>query len=808
MFEKTGIKVDFPDWLKDENGVPMLPFDDDDEMIDDTDDIDVSEGDYPILPLRNTVLFPNFIAPITVGRDKSTAAIKAAFAEGKIIAVFGQIDPDTDEPEQNDLYQIGTIARIVKNFTMPDGNTTAVLQGIKRIKLQKMTQFEPFLRGKIKEVRDKTPKNELRLDATIDLIREKSKEIIELSPNIPDEAKEMIDNMASPYFLMHFTAANMNCGADVKQNILEISDLQKRAEAILKQLQIEVEFAKLKAEIEEKTRVELDKQQREYHLSQQLKSIQDELGEGGEHDESNELVARAAKKKWSKAIQAQFDKELRKLRRMNIQQPDYGLQLNYLETLVDLPFGDVTDDNFDLKKAKQILDSEHFGLEKVKERILEHLAILKLKKDMKAPILCLVGPPGVGKTSLGKSIANALDRQYHRIALGGLHDESEIRGHRRTYLGSMPGRIIQALKKTGCDNPVIVLDEIDKIGRDFRGDPQNALLEVLDPQQNATFHDNYLDVDYDLSKVLFIATANSLEGIQEPLLDRMEVIRLSSYTIEEKLEIAKQHLIPQQLDNHGLKAANLKISPKLLATIIQRYTWEAGVRDISRCIAALCRATAKKVALEETYKPSITYAEATKILGPEFFDEEMYVVEPQAGIAVGLAWTRNGGDILYIETSLSKGKGAFKFTGNIGDVMNESASTALSYLQANAEKFGIEYTLFEEKNIHIHIPEGGTPKDGPSAGVTMLTAIASAFTGKQVKPYLAMTGEITLRGKVLPVGGIKEKILAAKRAGIKEIILCKQNERHILDIQPEYITGLTFHYVTQMSEVLKLALVE
>ncbi len=806
MFEKIGIKVELPDWLKNENGEPMLPFDDDGDFVD-AQDIDVSSSDYPILPLRNTVLFPNFVAPITVGRDKSVAAIKAAYSEGKIIAVFGQIDPETDEPEKQDLYLIGTIARIVKSFTMPDGNTTAVLQGVKRIKLQKITQDEPYLRGKVTEVKDKLAKNPLRMEATIGLLREKSKEVIELSPNIPDEATEMIDNLSSPYFLMHFTAANLNCQSAFKQEILEINDLQKRAEAILKQLQIEVELGKLRAEIEEKTRIELDKQQREYHLSQQLKSIQEELGENSEQDESGELVARAAKKGWNKTVQAQFEKELRKLKRMNVQQPDYGLQLNYLETLVDLPFGELTDDNFDLKKAKQILDSEHFGLEKVKERILEHLAILKLKRDMKAPILCLVGPPGVGKTSLGQSIANALDRKYYRIALGGLHDESEIRGHRRTYLGSMPGRIIQALKKTGCDNPVIVLDEIDKIGRDFRGDPQNALLEVLDPQQNATFHDNYLDVDYDLSKVLFIATANSLEGIQEPLLDRMEVIRLSSYTIEEKLEIAKRHLIPQQLENHGLKASQLKISSKLLATIIQRYTWEAGVRDVSRCIAALCRATAKKVALEETYKATITYEEASKILGPEFYDEEMYAVEQQAGIAVGLAWTRNGGDILYIETSLSKGKGNFKFTGNIGDVMNESASTALSYLQANAEKIGIDYALFDEKNIHIHIPEGATPKDGPSAGVTMLTAIASAFTGKQVKPYLAMTGEITLRGKVLPVGGIKEKILAAKRAGIKEIILCKQNERHILDIQADYIAGLTFHYVTQMSEVLNLALV-
>ncbi|MEY4926261.1 MAG: Lon protease 2 [Bacteroidota bacterium] len=805
MFDKIGIKIELPDWMEDMEDMPPFPFESD-EMDDDDDNIDAPDGEYPVLPLRNTVLFPSFIAPITVGRDKSRLAVQAAFAENKLIAVFGQVDADVDDPLATDMFAIGTLARVAKMFNMPDGNTTAVLQGRKRILMGKVTQKEPFLRADVMQIPDKLPKNEQKMEATISLIREKAKAIIELSPNIPNEAAGMIENIDSPYFLIHFTAANLNCESYEKQGILEIDDIQKRGEAVLKKLQIELKLAELREEIEQKTRTELDKQQREYHLSQQLKTLQDELGEGNER-EGDDLETRAATKKWSKATQEQFAKELRKLRRMNTQQPDYGIQLNYLETLVDLPFGEMTDDNFDLAKAKKILDLDHFGLEKVKERILEHLAILKLKKDMKAPILCLVGPPGVGKTSLGQSIASALNRKYHRIALGGLHDEAEIRGHRRTYLGSMPGRIIQALKKSGCDNPVIVLDEIDKIGRDFRGDPQNALLEVLDPQQNSTFHDNFLDVDYDLSKVLFIATANSLEGIQEPLLDRMEVIRLSGYTIEEKLEIAKRHLMPHQLAEHGLKAAQLKIPPKVMADIIQRYTWEAGVREINRCIAALCRATAKKVALEETYKPTITYSEVTRVLGPEYYDAEVYTVETQPGIAVGLAWTRNGGDILYIETSLSKGKGNFKFTGNIGDVMNESATTALSFLQANAEKFGIDYELFEQKNIHIHIPEGATPKDGPSAGITMLTAIASALTNRQVKPYLAMTGEITLRGKVLPVGGIKEKILAAKRAGVREIILCKQNERHILDIQADYIAGLTFHYVTQMSEVLQLALV-
>ncbi len=806
MFDKLGIKVELPDWMEDmEVDMPTFPFDESD-MDDDDGTLNAPDGEYPILPLRNTVLFPSFIAPITVGREKSRLAVQAAFAENKLIAVFGQIDADVDDPEHDDLYNVGTLARVAKMFNMPDGNTTAVLQGRKRIRIKKIIQTEPFLRASVTEVKDKHPRNEDKIDATVSLIREKAKAIIELSPNIPNEASGMLENIDSPFFLIHFTAANLNCESKEKQDILEIDDVQKRAEAVLKKLQIELKIAELREEIEQKTRVELDKQQREYHLSQQLKTLQDELGEGNER-EGDDLQTRAASKKWSKVVKEQFDKELRKLRRMNTQQPDYGIQLNYLETLVDLPFGEMTDDNFDLLKAKKILDTDHFGLEKVKERILEHLAILKLKKDMKAPILCLVGPPGVGKTSLGQSVATALNRKYHRIALGGLHDEAEIRGHRRTYLGSMPGRIIQALKKSGCDNPVIVLDEIDKIGRDFRGDPQNALLEVLDPQQNSTFHDNFLDVDYDLSKVLFIATANSLEGIQEPLLDRMEVIRLSGYTIEEKLEIAKRHLMPHQLEEHGLKAAQLKISAKVMADIIQRYTWEAGVREINRCLAALCRATAKKVALQETYKPAITYSEITKILGPEYYDTEVYTVETQPGIAVGLAWTRNGGDILYIETSLSKGKGNFKFTGNIGDVMNESAATALSYLQANAEKIGIDYELFEQKNIHIHIPEGATPKDGPSAGITMLTAIASALTNRQVKPYLAMTGEITLRGKVLPVGGIKEKILAAKRAGVKEIILCKQNERHILDIQADYISGLTFHYVTQMSEVLQLALI-
>ena len=806
MFDKVEVKTNLPSWLEDLDNMPSFQIEGDDDSVEE-EDVSIVGNDFPILPLRNTVLFPGFVAPITVGRTRSERAIGAADEGNKFIAVFGQRDPDEDEPDENDLFTVGTLARIMRTFKMPDGNTTAVLQGRKRVKIKRIVQNMPFLRAELVEVPEKSPKNEAKMDATIELIREKSRSIIELSPAIPNEAATMLENIDSPYFLMHFTAANLACETHEKQVILEINDLQKRAETILRYLQLELKMAELKDEIENKTRVELDKQQREYHLSQQLKTIQDELGEGNDRDETDDLLARSAKKNWNQAVQSQFDKELRKLRRMNVQQPDYGIQLNYLETLVDLPFGELTTDNFDLVKAKKILDADHFGLVKVKERILEHLAILKLKNDLKAPILCLVGPPGVGKTSLGKSVAEALNRKYHRIALGGLHDESEIRGHRRTYLGSMPGRIIQALKKAACDNPVIVLDEIDKIGRDFRGDPQNALLEVLDPQQNSSFHDNFLDVDYDLSKVLFIATANSLDGIQEPLLDRMEVIRLSGYTIEEKLEIAKRHLMPQQLDNHGLKPADLKISSKVIAQIIQHYTWEAGVRDISRCIAAVCRATAKKVALSETYKSAITYSEVVKILGPEYYDTEVYTVEPQPGIAVGLAWTSNGGDILYIETLLSKGKGNFKFTGRIGEVMNESATTALSFLQANAEKFGIDYKLFDETNIHIHIPEGGTPKDGPSAGVTMLTAIASALTKRQVKPYLAMTGEITLRGKVLPVGGIKEKILAAKRAGIKEVILCKQNERHILDIQPDYIAGMTFHYVTQMSEVLKLALV-
>ena len=782
--------------------MPMFPFDAPD-LVDDSEDLG---GTYPIIALRNTVLFPGFIAPISISREKSVKALQAAAADKKLVAIFAQKDSDTDEPAADDLHKTGTLARVLKIFKMPDGATTAVLQGQRRTRLESLTSETPYLAGVVQDLPDILATDKMRMEALVESIRGKAQNIIKISPDLPDEAAEMLDNMESQFLLLNFIAANLNVETSKKQAILEIDDVLLRADRIFAQLQHELLLAELKADIESKTQVELDKQQREYFLGQQLKTIQDEMGEASPQQDNDELAAKARTKKWSAAVQDQFDKELRKLRRMNTMQPDYGMQLSYLETVLALPWGKYTIDDFDLKRAKATLDKEHFGLTQIKERILEHLAILKLKGDLNAPIICLVGPPGVGKTSLGQSVANALKRNYQRIAFGGLHDESEIRGHRRTYMGAMPGRIIQALRKADSDNPVIILDEIDKIGRDYRGDPQNALLEVLDPAQNHTFHDNFLDIDYDLSKVLFIATANSLDNIQPALLDRMEVIHLSGYTTEEKLEIVKKHLLTNQLAAHGLKPAHLKLSTAVVTSIIRHYTREAGVRDIDRRIAALCRATAKRVASEEAYTPKITYADAIKILGPEVYDEEFYSEVFSPGVAVGLAWTQVGGEILYIETLLSKGKGSFTLTGNLGEVMKESASTALSYLKAYADDWGIDSARFDDTNIHIHIPEGGIPKDGPSAGITMLTALASAFTRRPLRPHLAMTGEITLRGKVLPVGGIKEKILAAKRAGIRQIILCKANERHILDIPADYLTGLTFRYATTMHEVIDWAL--
>lgn len=760
----------------------------------------------PILALKNTVLFPGIIIPITVGRDRSIEAINTAYAADRKVAVLSQKDSEIEEPETDDLYDLGTVARILKLLRMPDGTTTAILQGRNRFRLEAMLQEKPYMKGEISPMHYIDPVNNLEFEALIASVLDLAKQIIELSPNIPSEAMVMLKNISSHSFLLNFIASNLSAKVHIKQKILETSDLTEKANLLLMQLNDELQLLELKDQIENKVRVDIEKQQRDYFLNQQLKTIQEELGQNPQEQEIKKLIERAKKKKWSQEVNAVFQKELSKLRRMNPQVAEFSVQSNYLELLLELPWGEYTKDNFNLKKVKQVLDKDHFGLEKVKERILEHLAVLKLKGDMKAPILCLVGPPGVGKTSLGRSVARALRRKFIRMSLGGLHDESEIRGHRKTYIGAMPGRILQSLRKAGSSNPVFILDEIDKVGKDFRGDPSSALLEVLDPEQNTTFHDNYLELEYDLSKVLFIATANSLNTIQPALLDRMEIIDISGYSTEEKVEIAKRHLIPDQRKEHGLVAKHLKLDNKVIEQIIQEYTRESGVRSLNRQIAGVMRSVAKKVAMEEEYQTRIKGKDLKGMLGPTKFSTDLYQKIETPGVAVGLAWTPTGGDILFIECSLSKGKGKLTLTGNLGDVMKESATTALSYLKAQSETLGISSEDFDKYDIHLHVPQGAIPKDGPSAGITMLTALTSAFNGKAIKPFLAMTGEITLRGKVLPVGGIKEKILAAKRAGMKDIILCHENEKHVLEIQSNYIEGINFHYVEQMSEVLEIAL--
>ncbi len=760
----------------------------------------------PVLALKNTVLFPGIVIPITVGRDKSIKAIYKAYEEDRIIAVLSQKDSKVEEPTPQDLYKVGTVARILKLLKMPDGTATAIIQGRKRITIEEFISTNPYLIGKFNVLQEKSPEQgNLEYEAVISSIKDMAKEIIQLSPNIPSEAVVMLKNITNSTFLINFISSNLGIKVSAKQAVLEISDPEEKAKAILEHMDNELQLLELKYKIESKVRGDIEKQQRDYFLNQQLKTIQEELGQSPQEEEIKTLIERAKKKKWTKEVEDVFQKEVSKLKRMNPQVAEYSVQMNYLDLLIELPWNEYSKDNFNLKKVKQVLDKDHFGLEEVKKRILEHLAVLKLKGDMKAPILCLVGPPGVGKTSLGKSIANALKRKFVRMSLGGLHDESEIRGHRKTYIGAMPGRIIQNLKKIKTANPVFILDEIDKVGKDFRGDPSSALLEVLDPEQNSTFHDNYLDIEFDLSKVLFIATANSLSTIQPALLDRMEIIDISGYSMEEKIEIAKQHLIPEQRVEHGLEAKQIKLKDNVIQKIIQDYTRESGVRSLNRQIAGVMRATAKKVAMEEKYNITVKPGELKEILGPSRFSTDLYQEQQSHGVAVGLAWTRVGGDILFIESSLSKGKGKLTLTGNLGDVMKESATTALSYLKSNGDALGINPGIFEEQDIHIHVPEGAIPKDGPSAGITMLTALASAFNKRPVKPHLAMTGEITLRGKVLPVGGIKEKILAAKRAGINEIILCKDNKKHVEQINQDYIKGLQFHYVDRMQEVLDLA---
>lgn len=782
--------------------VPLFSLEDEDDSRQD----EVFPDTLPILPLKNTVLFPGIVTPITIGRDKSIRAVQRAYDNGRFIGVLSQRDMKFEAPGPNDLHDIGTVARILKLLKMPDGSTTAILQGRKRFKLVRMVTEDPYMEGEIKVLEYDKLKNKMMFKAAISSIRDSAKHIIELSPHIPSEAAVMLRNINNDNFLLNFISSNLGIDLKDKQAILEENQLQIKASMILQHMDGELQLLELKDQIESKVRVDIEKQQRDYFLNQQLKTIQEELGQNPQEDEMNALAERAKKKKWAKPVQDAFNKELAKIRRVNPQIAEYAIGVNYLETLLDLPWEEFSKDNFDLKKVKQVLDKDHFGLTKVKERILEHLAVLKLKGDFKAPILCLVGPPGVGKTSLGSSIAKALKRQYIRVSLGGLHDESEIRGHRKTYIGAMPGRIIKSLKKAKTGNPVFILDEIDKVGKDFRGDPSSALLEVLDPEQNTTFHDNYLEIEYDLSKVLFIATANSLSTIQPALLDRMEIISLAGYSLEEKLEIAKRHLIPDQRKEHGLKNGDIKITDKALSAIIHDYTAESGVRNLNREIGSVMRYAAKNIAMEEAFDTTIKPEDLRKILGPTKHESDTYTEQQAPGVAVGLAWTSVGGEILFIEVSLSKGNGKLQLTGNLGEVMKESAFTALSYIKAHAEELGVDQEIIEKTDIHIHIPEGAIPKDGPSAGVTMLTAITSAFTKIPVKPYLAMTGEITLRGKVLPVGGIKEKILAAKRAGLKEILLCASNRKHIEDIEPEYIKGLTFHYVTKMEEVLKHAL--
>ena len=788
---------------EDSDFIPLLSTEDEDNM-----HAEKVPTLLSILPLRNTVLFPGVVIPITVGRDKSINLIKDAFKGDKIIGVVSQKNDTVEDPSQEDLNSVGTVAQILKMLRMPDGNTTVIIQGKKRFRIKEFTQSEPYYKAKTESFEESRPeKNDEEFEAIVSSLKDTALQIIQKSSQIPTEAGFALNNIESQNFMVNFISSNMNATATEKQSMLEVPNLKERATLVLSHLIKELQKLELKNQIQNKVKVDLDKEQRDYFLHQQIKTIQKELGEKSHEQDIEELRARAVNKKWSKEIAELFEKQIGKLARMNPNSGEFGVQTNYVELLLDLPFGEYTTDNFDLKHAEDILDEDHFGLEKVKERIIEHLAVLKLKGDLKSPIICLYGPPGVGKTSLGKSVAKALNRKYVRMSLGGLKDESEIRGHRKTYIGAMPGRILQSLKKVQSSNPVFILDEIDKIGSDYHGDPSSALLEVLDPEQNTTFYDNFLETEYDLSKVLFIATCNNLSTIQPALRDRMEIIEVSGYTVEEKIEIAKQHLLPKQVEENGLKKAQLKLTDKQLEYIIENYTAESGVRGLEKKISKFARYLAVHVAKNESL-PKITEATITKILGPSH-EKSKYQGNDVVGVVTGLAWTQVGGDILYIETSLSKGKGAkLTLTGNLGDVMKESATLALEFIKAHNEELNIDSELFENHNIHIHVPEGATPKDGPSAGIAMLTALTSALTKRKVKKHLAMTGEITLRGKVLPVGGIKEKILAAKRAGIKEIILCADNEKDILDIKPEYLKGLTFKYVNQMVEVLQLALLK
>ena len=805
MFDNKDFQILLPNFVDDESEelIQIVQSGNSEDLLDEN----LPEA-LPVLPIRNTVLFPGVVIPITVGRQKSIKLVKKAYKGDRIIGVMAQRNNKEEDPSFDDLFKVGTIAKIIKMLVLPDGNTTIIIQGQKRFQMQEIVSNEPFLKVNYSVLEEGEMSDDTEEVAAINQsLKEAANKIMKLNPEIPKEAQVALENIDNAAFLTHFLSSNINASVAEKQGLLEINHPKTRAEKLLQFMLKDIQMLELKQEIQNKVHSDIDQQQRDYFLRQQMKVLQDELGQGGPDQELQGLKKKAAKKKWPEEVAKHFAKEVEKIGRMNPSAAEYPVAMSYAELLVDLPWQDYTDDNFDLKNAAKILDEQHYGLEKVKERILEYLAVRKLKNDLKGPILCLYGPPGVGKTSLGKSIAEALNRKYVRMSLGGVHDEAEIRGHRKTYIGAMPGKVIQNIKKAESSNPVFILDEIDKVSSDFRGDPSSALLEVLDPEQNTSFKDNYVEVDYDLSKVLFIATANSLDTIQPALRDRMEIIEISGYTIEEKVEIAKKHLIPKQRKEHGLKTKDIAFDAKSVLKIVNDYTRESGVRGLEKRIASVCRNVAKSIALEEEEQLSkVSEARVRKILGPEIFDKDQYENNNHAGVATGLAWTPVGGDILFIEASVSRGKGKLTLSGQLGDVMKESAITALSFLKSNADILDLDYRVFENYDLHVHVPAGAVPKDGPSAGITMLTALASVFTQRKIKSKLAMTGEITLRGKVLPVGGIREKILAAKRAGIKEIILCNRNKKDFEDISENYVKGLKIHFVDDVAEVLKIAL--
>ncbi|NLN24821.1 MAG: endopeptidase La [Bacteroidetes bacterium] len=800
---RTLDNLSFQELNEDAEFIPLMSMEDEDAM-----EKENLPEILPILPLRNTVLFPGVVIPITAGRDKSIRLINETNKGNKIIGVVSQKNEQDEEPTPDDINKLGTVAQILRVLKMPDGNTTVIIQGKKRFEISEIVETTPYIKATIREVEEARPANHNEeFAAIVENIKELALEIIKESPNLPSEAAFAIKNIESNNFLVNFVASNLNISVEEKQKLLEINDLRERALEALRYMHIEIQKLTLRNDIQSKVHSDISQQQREYFLQQQMRTIQEELG-GTMDAEIEEMRERSKKKKWSKEVSTHFEKELQKMQRMNPQVAEYSIQRNYLDLLLELPWNEYSKDKFDLKRARRILDRDHYGLDDVKKRIIEYLAVLKLRNDMKSPILCLYGPPGVGKTSLGKSVAEALGRKYVRMSLGGLRDEAEIRGHRKTYIGAMPGRIVQNIKKAGKSNPVFVLDEIDKISVSHQGDPSSAMLEVLDPEQNNSFYDNFLELGYDLSRVMFIATSNSLSTIQPALLDRMEIIHVNGYTTEEKVEIARRHLLPKQLEEHGLPNKAVQIPKRQLEKIIEGYTRESGVRALEKQIAKVVRYAAMKTAMEEEYEPKISAKALLEILGPPKMERSKYENNDVAGVVTGLAWTSVGGDILFIESAISKGKGELNMTGNLGKVMKESATIALEYLKSNAELFNINPDVFSKYNVHIHVPEGATPKDGPSAGITMFISLMSLFTQNKVKKGIAMTGEITLRGKVLPVGGIKEKILAAKRAHIKEIMLSEDNKKDIQEINPEYLKGLKFHYVRTMKEAVKIAMTD